>query len=95
MNLDDEAKKAVHELGEAINAAIEKSPRVVEAVDSLREIGFEPNSTIRLEIGLQELFARFEENARKEVELDLTEEDGAEIVPVLGRYRLAEIRRRL
>jgi hypothetical protein len=75
MNLDDEAKKAVHELGEAINAAIEKSPRVVEAVDNLREIGFEPNSTIRLEIGLQELFARFEENARKEIELDLTEED--------------------
>jgi hypothetical protein len=75
MNLDDEAKKAVHELGEAINAAIEKSPRVVEAVDNLREIGFEPNSTIRLEIGLQELFARFEENAGKEIELDLTEED--------------------
>lgn len=75
MNLDDEAKKAVHELGEAINAAIEKSPRVVEAVDNLREIGFEPNSTIRLEIGLQELFARFQENARKEVDLDLTEED--------------------
>ena len=75
MNLDDEAKKAVHELGEAINAAIEKSPRVVEAVDNLREIGFEPNSTIRLEIGLQELFARFQENARKEIELDLTEED--------------------
>ena len=75
MNLDDEAKKAVHELGEAINAAIEKSPRVVKAVNNLREIGFEPNSTIRLEIGLQELFARFEENARKEIELDLTEED--------------------
>ena len=48
---------------------------MIEAVDSLREIGFEPNSTIRLEIGLQELFARFEENARKEIELDLTEED--------------------
>lgn len=75
MNLDDDAQKAVHELGEAINAAIEKSPRVVEAIKNLREIGYQPNLTLRLEIGLQELVERFAEHSKKEIELDLTEED--------------------
>ncbi len=75
MNLDDDAKKAVHELGEAINSAIEKSPRVIEAIENLREIGYEPNLTLRLEIGLQELVERFTQYAKKEIELDLTEED--------------------
>ncbi len=74
MNLDDNAQEAVRELGEAINAAIEKSPRVVEAIENLREIGYEPNLTLRLEIGLQELVERFEKHSQ-EIELDLTEED--------------------
>lgn len=75
MNLDEQAKKAVHELGETINAAIEKSPRVLEAIENLRVLGYEPNLTLRLEIGLQDLTERFEDNELKEVELDLTDED--------------------
>ena len=74
MNLDENAKQAVHELGEAINSAIEKSPRVVEAIETLREIGYEPNLTLRLEIGLQQLIDHFEEHSQ-EIDLELTDED--------------------
>lgn len=75
MNLDEEAKKAVQELGEAINAAIEKSPRVIDSIQRLREIGYEPNLTLRLEIGLQELMERFQKNETEDFQLDLTDED--------------------
>lgn len=75
MNLDGEAKKAVQELGEAINSAIEKSPKVIDAIQRLREIGYEPNLTLRLEIGLQELMERFQKNETQDFELDLTDED--------------------
>jgi hypothetical protein len=75
MNLDENAKKAVHELGEAINSAIEKSPRVVDAIECLRQIGYEPNLTLRLEIGLQEILGRFEKVEKEEIELELTDED--------------------
>ena len=73
MNLDENAKKVVQELGEAINSAIEKSPGVIEAIERLREIGYEPNLTLRLEIGLQELMERLEATENEEVELDLTD----------------------
>lgn len=75
MNLDEEAKKAVQALGEAINSAIEKSPKVIEAIQRLREIGYEPNLTLRLEIGLQELLERFQKNETEEIDLELTDED--------------------
>lgn len=74
MNLDDDAKEAVRELGDAINSAIEKSPRVSDAIERLREIGYEPNLMLKLEIGLQELSETLEET-NGEVELDLTDED--------------------
>jgi len=74
MNLDDEAKEAVRELGDAINSAIEKSPRVADSIERLREIGYEPNLMLKLEIGLQELPENTEET-NGEVELDLTDED--------------------
>ena len=74
MNLDDEAKEAVRELGDAINSAIEKSPRVADSIERLREIGYEPNLMLKLEIGLQELSENTEET-NGEVELDLTDED--------------------
>ena len=75
MNLDEEAKKAVQALGEAINSAIEKSPKVIESIQRLREIGYEPNLTLRLEIGLQELIERFQKNEAEEIDLELTDED--------------------
>lgn len=75
MNLDDDAKEAVRELGDAINSAIEKSSRVAEAIEQLRELGYEPNLMLKLEIGLQELTESVEETNQGEVELDLTDED--------------------
>jgi hypothetical protein len=75
MNLDENAKKAVQELGEAINSAIEKSPSVVEAIEQLRQIGYEPNLILRLEIGLQEMLAGKEPLEDSDFELELTDED--------------------
>lgn len=50
MELNDRAKSASRELGDALNAALESSIRVRDAIDRLREIGFEPNLTLRLEL---------------------------------------------
>ena len=78
MNLDDKGKEAVRELGDAINSAIEKSPRVSDAIERLREIGYEPNLTLRLEIGLQEIAESFDHSKPiepEQIELDLTDED--------------------
>jgi hypothetical protein len=75
MNLDDDAKAAVQELGDAINSAIEKSPLVAEAIERLRELGYEPNLSLKLEIGLYELSESTEEANQSEVELELTDED--------------------
>ena len=74
MELDKNAKTAVRELSDAINAAIEKNLRVAEAIKCLREIGYEPNLTLKLEIGLQEIFDDFDDYP-EEIELELTDED--------------------
>jgi len=74
MELDKNAKTAVRELSEAINSAIEKNMRVADAIRYLREIGYEPNLTLKLEIGLQEIFEDFDDFP-EEIELELTDED--------------------
>jgi hypothetical protein len=76
MELDDKAKKAVRELGDAINSAIGESYRVTEAIEHLREIGYEPNLMLKLEIGLSELSLPEEtDGILDEAELELTDED--------------------
>ena len=74
MKLDQSAKKAVRDLGDAINAAVEKSVRVAEVIETLRELGYEPNLTLKLEIGLMEIDNNFE-GFSEDIELDLTDED--------------------
>jgi len=74
MELDVNAKKAVRELGDAINAAVEKSLRVADAIETLRALGYEPNLTLKLEIGLQQIENGFDDFP-EEIELDLTDED--------------------
>ena len=74
MELNENAKKAVRELGDAINQAVEKSLRVSEAIDNLRELGYEPNLTLKLEIGLQAIEGEFDDFP-EDIELDLTDED--------------------
>jgi hypothetical protein len=74
MNLDEEAKQCVSKLSEAISEAVEKSEPVSRAIKRLREIGYEPNLTLRLEIGLQEI-GEESEDFPESIELDLTDED--------------------
>lgn len=74
MKLDKQAEQAVRELGEAINSAIEKSSRVTDAINYLREIGYEPNLLVKLEISLLENKNKIG-NFSQETELDLTKED--------------------
>ncbi|CAN5668070.1 hypothetical protein BH24ACI2_BH24ACI2_12650 [soil metagenome] len=74
MELNEDAKKAVRNLGDAINAAVEKSLRVSEAIETLREIGYEPNLTLKLEISPQKINNK-PKDFPEEIELELTDED--------------------
>lgn len=78
MNLDQNAKDAVQSLSDAINAAVEKSFAVRDAIETLRELGYESVLTLKLEIGLQEMRAAgadAEEFPAENLELSLTDED--------------------
>jgi hypothetical protein len=76
LEINDEAKQIVHDLGTAINSAVEKSSQVADAIARLREAGYEMELTLRLEIALRE---QDEEEASAENEeeaaLELTDED--------------------
>ncbi len=74
MELDRTEKRAVRELGDAINLAIEESPTVLDAIEHLRRMGYEPDLNIKLEIGLQEIIGAIEE-FNEEIALELTEDD--------------------
>ena len=74
MNLDAREKRAVRELSDAINHAIEESPVVADAIDYLRNMGYEPNLNLKLEVGLQEIVGAAE-SLSDEISLELTEED--------------------
>lgn len=73
MEINDEAKQIVHDLGAAINAAVESSTQVAEAIERLREAGYEMELTLRLEIGLRPQVDESETNGA--AALDLTDED--------------------
>ena len=53
LEIDDEAKEIVREIGSAINESVENSTKVAEAIERLREAGYEMELTLRLEIGLR------------------------------------------
>ena len=73
MDINDDAKQIVQDLGTAINSAVEKSSQVAEAIERLREAGFEMELTLRLEIALREHSEQ--EADGDETALDLTDED--------------------
>ncbi|HEY0457600.1 MAG TPA: hypothetical protein VGC97_00530 [Pyrinomonadaceae bacterium] len=76
MNLDQKAKDAVQNLSDAINSAVEKSFAVRDAIENLRELGYEPVLTLKLEIGLQEMGAASAgEDFTEDLELRLTDDD--------------------
>jgi len=72
LEINDEAKQIVHDLGTAINSAVEQSPQVAEAIERLRAAGYEMELTLRLEIALRE-HEQGEED--EEAALELTDED--------------------
>ena len=79
MEINDEAKEIVQELGAAINSAVENSPEVAAAIERLRGAGYEMELTLRLEIGLREHEGFDEEEDAEDAEdaarLELTDED--------------------
>ena len=83
MEIDDEAKEIVREIGTAINESVENSPKVAEAIERLRDAGYEMELTLRLEIGLRP-HSGDEESNESEAALELTEED----VQVLQRMKI-------
>ncbi|MDQ1524522.1 MAG: hypothetical protein QOE47_2446, partial [Pyrinomonadaceae bacterium] len=82
LEINDDAKELVQEIGEAINAAVERSPEVADAISRLRAAGYEMELTLKLEIGLRETSADADEEDDAEPEtdeqaalLELTDED--------------------
>jgi hypothetical protein len=83
LEIDDDAKEIVREIGTAINESVENSPQVAEAIERLRDAGYEMELTLRLEIGLRP-HAGEEEGETGEASLELTDED----VQVLQRMKI-------
>lgn len=83
MEIDDEAKELVREIGSAINESVENSTKVAEAIERLREAGYEMELTLRLEIGLRP-HAGDDDGENEAANLNLTEED----LQVLQRMKI-------
>jgi hypothetical protein len=81
LDIDDEAKEIVREIGTAINESVENSAKVAEAIERLRDAGYEMELTLRLEIGLRPHAGDDEDG---DATLDLTDED----VQVLQRMKI-------
>jgi hypothetical protein len=76
LDINDETKKIVQELGSAINAAVENSGEVADAIDRLRQEGFELELTLKMEIGLRQTSNELEgTDADSTSTLDLTDDD--------------------
>jgi hypothetical protein len=75
MDIDDDAKEIVREIGTAINESVENSTKVAEAIERLREAGYEMELTLRLEIGLRPHAGDDDDDTSAENSLELTEED--------------------
>jgi hypothetical protein len=82
LEIDDDAKEIVREIGTAINESVENSTKVAEAIERLREAGYEMELTLRLEIGLRPHAGG--EDGDEDATLDLTEED----IQVLQRMKI-------
>jgi hypothetical protein len=81
LEIDDQAKEIVRDIGTAINESVENSAKVAEAIERLRAAGYEMELTLRLEIGLR---PHSEESADDDAGLKLTEED----VQILQRMKI-------
>lgn len=79
MDIDDDAKEYVQGLGDAINAAVERSTEVAAAIQNLRDAGYEVELVLKLEIGLRAREGEEADEAATTGEdaatLELTDED--------------------
>lgn len=75
MNLNENVKKVVQELSDAINSVVERSPEVAATIEALYKLGYQPNINLHLEIGLEDLNEKPEESDNNDFDLELTEED--------------------
>ena len=80
LDIDDEAKEIVRDIGAAINESVENSTKVAEAIERLRNAGYEMELTLRLEIGLRPHALDDDSDAT----LELTDED----LQVLQRMKI-------
>ena len=83
MEIDDDAKEIVREIGTAINESVENSSKVADAIERLRQAGYEMELTLRLEIGLRP-HSGDEDTENDSATLELTEED----LQVLQRMKI-------
>ena len=81
MEIDDQAKEIVRDIGTAINESVENSAKVADAIERLRAAGYEMELTLRLEIGLRPHSDESDDDASG---LNLTEED----VQILQRMKI-------
>ena len=84
MDIDDKAKEIVQEIGTAINESVENSPQVAEAIERLRDAGYEMELTLRLEIGLRPHASDDESDEDGDGTLSLTDDD----LQVLQRMKI-------
>ncbi|HEY9285021.1 MAG TPA: hypothetical protein VIP46_16325 [Pyrinomonadaceae bacterium] len=77
MDINDDAKEIVQQLGNAINAAVERSSEVADTIARLREAGYDVELMLKLEIGLRERDAddADEDEPDAAATLELTDED--------------------
>jgi hypothetical protein len=76
MELDDNAKEAAREIGNAINNAVEESRAVKDAIEHLRDLGYEAFYTLNLKIALDRIDESMPADEPAEnIELELTDED--------------------
>jgi hypothetical protein len=75
LDIDDQAKEIVQEIGTAINESVENSTKVAEAIERLRDAGYEMELTLRLEIGLRPNAGDKGEDGEDGAALSLTDED--------------------
>ena len=92
MEINDDAKDHVQRLGDAINLAVERSSEVADAIQELREAGYDVELVLKLEIGLRERGEDEEEEAPEEdaATLELTDEDRRTLRSMKIRFDEAE-----
>jgi hypothetical protein len=84
LDIDDQAKEIVQEIGTAINESVENSTKVAEAIERLRNAGYEMELTLRLEIGLRPNASDSDADDEAGSALSLTDED----LQVLQRMKI-------